>query len=73
MITEERYDRLIGLQDLLSNKIVKFKELGQYEQYFYGTNSSGGCQCMLPTVKSKLREMLRDTGKKEIEDYEQDK
>lgn len=69
---EERYEQLKGLQLLLSKKITPFIELGKYEQYFFGTNSSGGCQCMLPTVKSKLRELMRDVGKKEIEEYEKD-
>ena len=71
MITEERYNKLIGLRDLLSNKITPFTSLGRFEQYFFGTNSSGGCQCNLPTVKSKLRELMRDVGKKEIKDYEE--
>ena len=70
---EERYEQLKGLQHLLNQKITPFVDLGRYEQYFFGTNSSGGCQCMLPTVKSKLREYMRDVGKKEIEQYEEDK
>jgi hypothetical protein len=66
---EDRYNNLIGLRDLLSQKITPFKSLGRFEMFFFGTNSSGGCQCNLPTVKSKLRELMRDIGEKEIEDY----
>lgn len=67
---EERITKLYELKTLLAQRQIKFKQLTDLEQYFLGTNGSGGCQCKMSSIKTRLKNYMTNYGDNELKNYE---
>lgn len=66
---EELYNKLVELKVFLTRGNYIFSEVGEFEFYFFGTNSSKGCDCEKAGIVTRLREVVK-SNKKEMIDYE---